>query len=163
MGSHIVVLSDSDVATDLLDQRSVVYGDRVGRPFDIPSRLRRLPARTLAPASHGERTVSYVLSYSSVTTLTNHGRMGCSWSIPTMHYGSLWRTHRRLFHRFFNASAASQFDDKIHKAVGVFLRRLSESPECFLNHACLYVDPRSVRAQLRVYYVPFDWEVLPGP
>ena len=35
MGSHLVVLSSSDVATDLLEQRSAVYGDRVRKPFDI--------------------------------------------------------------------------------------------------------------------------------
>jgi len=29
MGSHLVVLSGSDVATDLLEQRSAVYADRV--------------------------------------------------------------------------------------------------------------------------------------
>ena len=29
MGSHLVVLSSSDVATDLLEQRSVIYADRV--------------------------------------------------------------------------------------------------------------------------------------
>jgi len=29
MGSHLVVLSSSDAAIDLLEQRSVVYGDKV--------------------------------------------------------------------------------------------------------------------------------------
>jgi hypothetical protein len=44
-------------------------------------------------------------------------------------------------HRFFNPSLADQFDDKIYKAVNVFLHRLSESPERFLKHAHLYVNP----------------------
>ncbi len=57
-----------------------------------------------------------------------------------MSYGNLWRTHRRLFHRFFNVSVVDQFDDKIHKAVNVFLHRLSESPERFLKHIHLYVS-----------------------
>ena len=61
-----------------------------------------------------------------------------------MQYGNIWRTHRKLFHRFFNISAASQFDDKIHKAVSVFLHRLSDSPERFLKHAHLYVSFRSI-------------------
>ena len=60
-----------------------------------------------------------------------------------MRYGDLWRTNRRLFHRFFNVSVASQFDDKIYKAVDVFLRRLAGSPERFLKHIHLYVRPHS--------------------
>ncbi|KAF9645498.1 CyP450 monooxygenase [Thelephora ganbajun] len=60
--------------------------------------------------------------------------MGCSWSFSIMPYGNAWRVHRRLLHRFFNASVVNQFDDKIHKAVNVFLHRLSESPERFLKH-----------------------------
>jgi hypothetical protein len=36
MGTHLVVLNDSTVATDLLEQRSATYADRVRRPFDIP-------------------------------------------------------------------------------------------------------------------------------
>lgn len=65
--------------------------------------------------------------------------MGCTWATPVMRYGNVWRTHRRLFHRFFNVSTASRFDDKIHVAVRVLLRRLSETPERFLKHAHLYV------------------------
>jgi hypothetical protein len=59
-----------------------------------------------------------------------------------MHYGNTWRVHRRLFHRFFNISAVEQVDDKIHKAVNIFFRRLSDSPERFLNHVHLYVNPQ---------------------
>ena len=58
-----------------------------------------------------------------------------------MRYGNTWRIHRRLFHRFFNVSVADQFDDKIYNAIDVFLRRLSETPERFLEHARLYVGP----------------------
>ena len=36
MGSHIVVLSDPEMVTDLLERRSAIYSDRVGRHrFDI--------------------------------------------------------------------------------------------------------------------------------
>lgn len=38
----------------------------------------------------------------------------------------------------------SRFDDKIHKAVNVFLHRLSESPERLLKHVHLYVILRSI-------------------
>jgi hypothetical protein len=57
-----------------------------------------------------------------------------------MHYGNLWRTHRRLMDRFFNPLVVNKFDDKIHKAVNVFLHRLSESPERFLKHTHLYAS-----------------------
>jgi len=63
-----------------------------------------------------------------------------------MHYGNTWRIHRRLFHRFFNVSVADQFDDKIHKAINVFLRRLSESPGRFLNHVQLYVSLHPIQS-----------------
>lgn len=66
-----------------------------------------------------------------------------------MHYGDTWRIHRRLFHRFFHISAVDQFDDKILKAINVFLHRLSNSPERFLNDVHLYVDLDPIRA-LRV-------------
>ncbi|KAF9645500.1 cytochrome P450 [Thelephora ganbajun] len=98
MGSPLVVLNNSDVATDLLERHSIVYSDRPRMPM--------------------------------VNEL-----MGCSWSFSMMPYGNTWRIHRKLFHRFFNVSVADQFDDKIHKAVNVFLHRLSESPERFLKHA----------------------------
>ena len=72
-----------------------------------------------------------------------YSRMECAWSFSVMHYNNTWRNHRRLFHRFFNVSVAHQFDDKIYKAVNVFLHRLSESPERFLKHVhlCVYLRP----------------------
>ena len=72
--------------------------------------------------------------------ISTYFRMGCSWSLSLMSYGSTWRVHRKLFHHFFNISVADQFDDKIHNAVNAFLRRLSESPERFLKHAHLCVN-----------------------
>ena len=77
-----------------------------------------------------------------------------------MRYGDLWRIHRRLFHRFFNVSAANQFDDKIHTAVNVFLRRLSGSPECFLKHAHLCVGSRPIFASSRAHHMLFGWKAL---
>jgi hypothetical protein len=35
MGSHVVVLNNSAVATDLLERRSAAYADRVRKPSDI--------------------------------------------------------------------------------------------------------------------------------
>lgn len=64
-------------------------------------------------------------------------RMGGSQFLPFLQYGNTWRIHRKLFHRFFNAAVADKFDDKIYKAVDIFLHRLSESPDRFLKHVHL--------------------------
>jgi len=39
MGWHLIVLNNSNVAADILEQRSVVYADRVCKRFYIPSTL----------------------------------------------------------------------------------------------------------------------------
>jgi hypothetical protein len=80
-----------------------------------------------------------------------------------MPYGNTWRTHRKLFHRFFNPSVEHQFDDKIYQAVNVFLHRLTESPERFLKHAHLYVGPHLILALPRAHHIRFDWEASLGP
>ena len=87
--------------------------------------------------------------------------MECTWAVVLMRYGNLWRTSRRLFHRFFNTSTVSQFDDKIHKAVHVFLHRLSEAPERFSKHANLYVGLHSVVALSQAHGKRFGWEASP--
>lgn len=97
-GCHLIVLSDSDTAIDLMERRSAAYSDRPQPPM-----------------------LSELMGLSS-------------WTFSMMPYGSIWRTHRRLFHRFFNVGVADLFDDKIEKAVNVFAHRLSESPERFLDH-----------------------------
>jgi len=79
-----------------------------------------------------------------------------------MPYGNTWRIHRRLFHRFLNVSVVDQFDDKIHRAVNVFLLRLFDSPERFMNHAHLYACPHLISAFSRAHSVPFCRGSLTG-
>ena len=110
----------------------------------------------------GELYVSCVLPFGLHREPTIYFRMGCNWAFTLMPYGDLWRTHRRLFHHFFNLSATSQFDDKIHNAMNVFLRRLSESPDRFLRHVHLYACPHSTAALSQAHYTPYDREALPG-
>jgi len=98
MGSHLVVLSNGDMAAELVQRRSTIYCDK--------------------PSLHMASDL-----------------MGCSRFFSMMPYGNTWRIHRKLFHRFFNITVVDQFDDKVSKAVNNFLRRLSESPDRFLNHA----------------------------
>jgi len=73
-----------------------------------------------------------------------------------MRYGSLWRTHRRLIHRFFSVSNTNIFDDKIYQAAKVFLRRLLESPERCVSHASLYVSPHLILAPSRAHHASFE-------
>ena len=155
MGSHLVVINDSGVAADLLERRSVINADRVCKSSSsIPSLT---PPPPLAQDAYGERTVRVVIHFPQpLRQPTIYSRMGCTWSFLLMQYGNTWRIHRRLFHRFFNTSAAGQFDDKIHKEIGVFLRRLSESPKRFLKHAHLYVrSPISILELARLTHLAF--------
>ena len=68
--------------------------------------------------------------------------MGADWPLGFMPYGNRWRTHRRLFHRFFNVSAVERFDPQLFKGVRTFLSRIAESPEDFADHTRLYVISR---------------------
>ena len=61
MGSHVVVLSSSDATIDLLEQRSVVYADRVCKRSVSSSRSQRLPNPPLASVTYGERTVRVIV------------------------------------------------------------------------------------------------------
>lgn len=47
MGSHIVVLSNTDIAAELLERRSRIYSDKVCEPFDISP---------ISPSSHEYQT-----------------------------------------------------------------------------------------------------------
>jgi len=165
MGSHLIVLNSSDVVKDLLERRSVVYEDRVCKPFGVQFTTSVL---TGIHASLGMLWLANCTCYSTLLqppyrqTSIYYFRMGGSWYFALLQSGNLWRAHRRLFNRFFNASAVNQFDDKVHKAVNGFLRRLSESPERFLSHVHLCVSPRSTLALSQAYHMPFAWEALPG-
>jgi hypothetical protein len=79
-----------------------------------------------------------------------------------MSYGSAWRIHRKLFHRFFSVAIKDRFDDKICDAVNVFIHRLSESPEKFLKHAHLYVVSQPILALSWAYLTCFNRESLAG-
>ena len=75
MGSHVVVLSSSDIATDLLERRGVVYGDRVRRPLDISFMTSVLTCTYCQPRLPMVNEL-YVLAHSPVTTPTSSGTSG---------------------------------------------------------------------------------------
>ena len=140
MGTHLMFLSNSDVGKDLAEQRSDIYVDKVrNRRKIIFATLMLVRSQPRFPMV---KELYEFLSFRRCgDEISTYFRMGCSWSFSLMSYGSTWRVHRKLFHRFFNISAADQFNDKIDDAVNAFLRRLSESPERFLKHAHLCVNP----------------------
>lgn len=162
-GCHLIVLSDSDAAVDLMERRSAAYSDRVRKHFGILSTSGVITFLCRQPQSPmlSELYSCHVLPFQS-RKLKICSRMGLSgWTFSMMPYGSIWRMHRRLFHRFFNVAVADLFDDKIEKAVNVFAHRLFESPERFLDHTRLYVTPSSTLLLFWTYPTRFpgkpDW------
>ena len=59
------------------------------------------------------------------------------WSFTAFEYGEKWRTHRRLFHEYFNFATVQRYDEDQRKAVSRLLRNLSEHPQDFYHHVQL--------------------------
>lgn len=55
-------------------------------------------------------------------------------NIGLIHYGELWRRHRRLFHQKFRQNAVSEFHPLQTSKIQVLLRNLLENPEEFSLH-----------------------------
>ncbi|KAF7304880.1 Cytochrome P450 [Mycena kentingensis (nom. inval.)] len=60
--------------------------------------------------------------------------MGWKFLLGFMRYGNPWRLRRRLFHNTFHAGAARSFEPQERAAAHNLLRRLSETPQDFMNH-----------------------------
>ena len=56
------------------------------------------------------------------------------WSFTVFEYGERWRTHRKLFHEFFNIATVSRYDEDQRKAASRLLKNLSEHPSDFHDH-----------------------------
>ena len=67
MGSHVIVLNNSDVAADLLERRSLISGDSICRPSDIPLTISALTATYHQPQLPMANEL-YELASSSVIT-----------------------------------------------------------------------------------------------
>ena len=59
----------------------------------------------------------------------------CSWNIAVIEYGNMWKSRRKLLHKFLNVRAVTQFDDYQRKHAYRLLSNLAVSPERFLDHA----------------------------
>lgn len=55
------------------------------------------------------------------------------WAFSLMHYGSVWREHRRLFHQQLNLTQMPRYHAIIEEEIAAFLPRLMADPENFMN------------------------------
>ncbi|KIJ96361.1 hypothetical protein K443DRAFT_10697 [Laccaria amethystina LaAM-08-1] len=60
--------------------------------------------------------------------------MGWDWSFGHMRYGYRWRSHRRMFHQYFQQSVAHTHWPVQKREVHALLRRLLDSPQNLINH-----------------------------
>jgi len=56
------------------------------------------------------------------------------WAFTAFEYGERWRTHRRLFHEFFNIATVDRYDEDQRKAASRLLKNLSDNPTDFRHH-----------------------------
>ena len=66
-------------------------------------------------------------------------RAKLDWSFVLFGYGTKWRSHRRLFHKYFGTNVVSNFEPQERKATHELLYRLIHKPEDFMSHIRLYV------------------------
>ena len=59
------------------------------------------------------------------------------WAFTIFEYGERWRTHRRLFHEFFNVATVDRYDEDQRKATLRLLKNLGEYPADFHHHVQL--------------------------
>ena len=92
-GQHMIILNSAQAAWDLLEKRSSIYSDRNHMTMLLDLWVNSLRA-----------IVIYVIILKLL-------RMGNGWNFSLMHYGDLWRAHRKLFHQEFNSGAVSAYHD----------------------------------------------------
>jgi len=56
------------------------------------------------------------------------------WAFTIFEYGERWRTHRRLFHEFFNMATVDRYDEDQRKAISRLLKNLGDNPAEFCHH-----------------------------
>ena len=116
-GTDVVILNSSEAIADLKDKRSAIYSDKVAAcmPFS---------AQGLTRLSLPQQPQSAMLELMGLN----------KWAIVALEYGERWRTHRRLFHQFFNLATADRYDGDQRKMVSRLLKNLSDDPADFLHH-----------------------------
>ncbi|KIJ97235.1 hypothetical protein K443DRAFT_257636 [Laccaria amethystina LaAM-08-1] len=102
----------------------IIYFEALGQPYMVLGSLKRtndiLDKRS---TNYSDRPSSPMLKL-----------MGYSWILALMPYGTAWRRHRRAFHEHFHLNAVHKYVPIITKETQALLRRLLETPECFMDH-----------------------------
>ena len=56
------------------------------------------------------------------------------WAFVVFKYGEKWRTHRRLFHQFFDIAITDRYDEDLRRAASRLLRNLGDNSTDFHHH-----------------------------
>jgi hypothetical protein len=73
--------------------------------------------------------------------------------MPFYPYGEKWRTHRRLFHQYYNMNAVTEFEPHETKATHEFMYRLVHAPDDFVDHIRLF----GTRCSSHSFHADFHW------
>ena len=114
LGKHFLVLGSLRRVSDLLEQRSSNYSDRMQVPML-------------------ELCVLDSFRLRNVRTLVLY-RMGWNFATFVVPYGTQWRKQRKSFHEYFHANEVHKYVPIQRREVHTFLRRLLVTPEDFLDH-----------------------------
>ena len=115
LGHHFLILGSFKRTTDLLENRSSNYSDRMRLPMLLE--LYVSDSLHLKPC---EKKAFF--------------RAKMTFDFAILPYGERWRRRRRSFHQQFNNNVVSNYLPVQRREVHAFLRRLLETPDNFLHH-----------------------------
>ena len=114
LGKHFLVLGSLRRVSDLLEQRSSNYSDRMQIP---------MLELYVSDSFHLKNVQIFVLC-----------RMGSDFATSLMPYGTRWKKQRRLLHEYFHANELYKYMPIQRREAHTVLRRLLVTPEDFLDH-----------------------------
>ncbi|KAF9019569.1 cytochrome P450 [Hymenopellis radicata] len=60
--------------------------------------------------------------------------MGMDWNLVNFRYSDTWRTHRKMFHQYFNANQVTAYQPVQLEASVTLLQQMLTTPEAFFSH-----------------------------
>ncbi|KAF9024764.1 cytochrome P450 [Hymenopellis radicata] len=60
--------------------------------------------------------------------------MGMDWNLVNFRYSDTWRTHRKMFHQYFNANQVAAYQPVQLEASVTLLQQMLTTPEAFFSH-----------------------------
>ena len=116
LGRTIVIISEPDIATDLLEQRSMVYSSR--------------PQSILAPLC-----VPHIIHASlEMLTLSITFRAGWDWNMAFFPYGSTWKQYRRILWEYYHPDVAKSYRPCQTEYARRLLPKLLSDVDGFIEH-----------------------------